>query len=722
MESNFSAEEMLSAYLLPEDIDLVENSFPTSERELPEIEVLPAEVSVKKHEEPERLKLSEVPGVEEERDSVSYLGVKLPKGEGGPYTPDTKLFMGNVVTDWDLRLMQDVAVALDLNQPLLIEGGSGLGKTETVERMCAQLDRQCFVVSCNRFDPDDIIGKMTAREDTKSGFGWKDGLVLQAIRQGGVLFLDEYNFMRGDTRGRLHKVLDSVLRGDSNIILQENNGEVVPVHPEFRLIAAQNAPGGKFTDREVLDPAQLSRFVYLKLPDKVPTEVRIARGLGAIGKGEAPAIDRSEYLVSAPGFSMQQLREVAGLEDVVLRFIEFSESIEQMVEARELAEDQTQPLHFAHDRDRGRLFKFMSRYYSGSLNDTVQRGLKFYFEGQFESELDKEKVRELAAHVRHDEAQGTRRLPLAAARPAPTNTNFSAEFEKRGFGLLDELIRRGVNAEHEVKFIAGTESPTAWAVRERSPNQDAVLESLVGVNSAKAWEMRRSALDGVLVYPDEKVLRAVAISLGGIYSEQADQMRTELSQIVKREGLSPMVYAPSIVGIQGELAASLRKELFNSEKPGTAGTDKDMGSYASSLAGLETKASWRLRKELYRNDRYPRDLFALSLVGLSSQNAENYRERLFAANSREAVAISISGLNTARSWQWRERLGLTNSLRVVSLSGTLAGVDTQQAWNCREQALSAASYTSELTTVAKGLFGDHTLSAVKTARRMSNKP
>ncbi|MCB0352624.1 MAG: hypothetical protein KDD64_03840, partial [Bdellovibrionales bacterium] len=67
-------------------------------------------------------------------DSVSFLGVELRKQFGGAHAPSLERFASNVLTKFDLELMQKIAIAFELNQPILVESGSGLGKTETVER------------------------------------------------------------------------------------------------------------------------------------------------------------------------------------------------------------------------------------------------------------------------------------------------------------------------------------------------------------------------------------------------------------------------------------------------------------------------------------------------------------------------------------------------------------------------------------------------------------
>lgn len=355
-------------------------------------------------------------------DAVAFLGVLLNKGLGGPNTPDIKRFERNVLTPYDLELMQKLAIGLLLNQPTLIESGSGLGKSETVERMCALLRLECYYANCHDFESDVLIGRIAPSEDSISGFQWKDGIAIQAIRKGGVLFLDEFNFMRGETRGRLHEILDAVLRGKKEIVLIENNGERVKVNPNFRLIAAQNPPGGKFSDREILDPAQLTRFVYLKEPSEMPLDLKIARALGAVDQ-EAICDGSGLEVLVATNNSIQTIKALAQIREVVIQFIEFEEALERLVENGSLAEDQAQPLHFAFQRDFNRVLDFTAMFFAGDLYETLKQALRYYYKNRFEADLDKRKIEELIDCLGEPAKPNPRkrelRLSLVPSNPDP---------------------------------------------------------------------------------------------------------------------------------------------------------------------------------------------------------------------------------------------------------------------------------------------------------------
>jgi midasin (ATPase involved in ribosome maturation) len=76
--------------------------------------------------------------------------------------------------------MQKLAVGLELNQPILLEGGSGIGKSSTVDRMCGYLQREVYLANCAEYDLDILIGSKTIGKD--GSVEWRDGIVTQWLR------------------------------------------------------------------------------------------------------------------------------------------------------------------------------------------------------------------------------------------------------------------------------------------------------------------------------------------------------------------------------------------------------------------------------------------------------------------------------------------------------------------------------------------------------------
>lgn len=94
-------------------------------------------------------------------------------------------------------------------------------------------------------------------------FEWVDGPLVQAMRHGDMVLLDEISLAEDAVLERLN----SVLEPGRTLTLAEKGGEAVEVlvaHPDFRVLATMN-PGGDFGKRE-LSPALRNRFTEIWVP------------------------------------------------------------------------------------------------------------------------------------------------------------------------------------------------------------------------------------------------------------------------------------------------------------------------------------------------------------------------------------------------------------------------------------------------------------------------
>ena len=161
---------------------------------------------------------------------------------------------GNL-TEWDIF---DSALATHTN--ILIEGEAGSGKTIAVQAYASAKGMRYFNVSnSNGIDPSQLFGQWIPRADGQ-GYRWQDGAVTQIVRNGGVLLLNEVNFLPT----RVSTVLFSLLDYRREIQLLENGGEVIKAHPNLLIVADMNA-GYKGTQE--LNQAFNDRFgIKLEFP------------------------------------------------------------------------------------------------------------------------------------------------------------------------------------------------------------------------------------------------------------------------------------------------------------------------------------------------------------------------------------------------------------------------------------------------------------------------
>jgi hypothetical protein len=151
--------------------------------------------------------------------------------------------------------------------PVFITGLSGNGKTFGVEQACAQLKRELIRVNITiETDEDDLIGGFRLMNGETV---WHNGPVIEALRRGGVLLLDEI-----DLASNKIMCLQSILEG-KGLYLKKTGEYIVPA-PGFTIIATANTKGkgsddGRFIGTNVLNEAFLERFP-VTFEQEYPTE------------------------------------------------------------------------------------------------------------------------------------------------------------------------------------------------------------------------------------------------------------------------------------------------------------------------------------------------------------------------------------------------------------------------------------------------------------------
>lgn len=160
----------------------------------------------------------------------------------------------------------ELVESLELGMHSLLVGPTATGKSlcafEAFER--TKIKKPVFVIegheSLKEFD---LLGGYTP--DGKGHFTWQDGVLVQAMKSGGYLFIDEASRMPTRT---LNILLGVLSRGA--VVLTEHSSEEVKVQEGFQVVMAMNL--GKGYAVNTLDTALLNRFScvleYRYLPPK----------------------------------------------------------------------------------------------------------------------------------------------------------------------------------------------------------------------------------------------------------------------------------------------------------------------------------------------------------------------------------------------------------------------------------------------------------------------
>jgi MoxR-like ATPase len=148
--------------------------------------------------------------------------------------------------------------------PVLLEGPTSAGKTTLVQYLAARCGyRSVRINNHEHTDIQEYTGSYVANSDGRLQF--QDGLLVQCLRRGDWIILDELNLAPSEVLEALNRLLDD----NRELYLAETN-EVIKPHPNFRLFATQN-PSGAYGGRKPLSRAFRNRFVEVHMDD-IPSE------------------------------------------------------------------------------------------------------------------------------------------------------------------------------------------------------------------------------------------------------------------------------------------------------------------------------------------------------------------------------------------------------------------------------------------------------------------
>lgn len=152
--------------------------------------------------------------------------------------------------------------------PVLIQGPTSAGKTSMINYL-AKITGHEFVRINNHEHTDlqEYLGTYISDDTGKLVF--KEGILVEALRKGHWIVLDELNLAPTDVLEALNRLLD-----DNRELFIPETQEVVTPHPDFMLFATQNPPG-LYGGRKVLSKAFRNRFLELHFDDIPQDELEI---------------------------------------------------------------------------------------------------------------------------------------------------------------------------------------------------------------------------------------------------------------------------------------------------------------------------------------------------------------------------------------------------------------------------------------------------------------
>lgn len=166
-----------------------------------------------------------------------------------------------IITPFVERNMLNLVRATSTRRfPVLVQGPTSSGKTSMIEYL-AKFSGNKFVRINNHEHTDlqEYLGSYMSGSDGQLRF--QEGLLVQALREGHWIVLDELNLAPSDVLEALNRLLD-----DNRELLIPETQETVRPHENFMLFATQNPPG-LYGGRKTLSRAFRNRFLELHFDD-----------------------------------------------------------------------------------------------------------------------------------------------------------------------------------------------------------------------------------------------------------------------------------------------------------------------------------------------------------------------------------------------------------------------------------------------------------------------
>ncbi|XP_032952982.1 midasin isoform X1 [Rhinolophus ferrumequinum] len=190
---------------------------------------------------------------------IQVEGYWISVGDKEPTIEETYILTSSV----KLNLRDIVRVVSAGTYPVLIQGETSVGKTSLIRWLAAATGNHCVRINNHEHtDIQEYIGCYTS--DSSGKLVFKEGVLIDAMRKGYWIILDELNLAPTDVLEALNRLLD-----DNRELLITETQEVVKAHPRFMLFATQNPPG-LYGGRKMLSRAFRNRFVELHF-DELPS-------------------------------------------------------------------------------------------------------------------------------------------------------------------------------------------------------------------------------------------------------------------------------------------------------------------------------------------------------------------------------------------------------------------------------------------------------------------
>ena len=379
---------------------------------------------------------------------VSVMGVELPVYEG----PDGSTFTDEEFADFSkdeasLDLLKRYAVSANLNQPVLLEGVTDIGKSKALEFLAHLCNRRLFRLSFSgQTDVSEFVGKFVPNTNGARGafekilknheqlskqskqivdrvksdgrgftesecrdiandeglslgddvkWIWQDGYVINAMThdrgRGSWLYLDELGAVEPQVIIKLNRIFEDKPR----LEIAEDGNRTISAGADFRIFASTNPP--EYSGRNPFAPDYLRRFVYQKL-SRLKPRVALGRLLSIFTKKRPDVKNSMEKIGVLPPAPLDFEHHEEGAERLFEILVEIETQVNSALQKGDLLRDQRQKFELEFTNNK-RIGQFLESFGGANIEKAFQVALELYVYSKFGSDEDRTVVKKIVETV-----------------------------------------------------------------------------------------------------------------------------------------------------------------------------------------------------------------------------------------------------------------------------------------------------------------------------------
>jgi len=318
----------------------------------------------------EKNKPAEVkPSITENGDTVSIGAIDLDvNSKGGQFVPSKKARLVNV--DSTVKVLEKMAKCTKFDEPVLMVGPTAAGKTAMVKYLANMTNNNLRRYNLSmQTDTTEFIGgyKPTG---VPGEYVWTDGILVDAMKKGDWVVLDEINLAEPAILERINSLLD----GDRSLVLTEKGNERIEAHPNFRVFATMNPATSEYGGRKELSLAMRNRFSEMWVPGVVDPE------------------EQKEIMKVF-------MKKVPDGDKVAPKMVDFQNQLAEKVKNKEIAAKQREGFVYTL-RNLGRWADFMKEFHEEtSVEEAFLDGAEHVYASEIADKKDRETVKKLARRI-----------------------------------------------------------------------------------------------------------------------------------------------------------------------------------------------------------------------------------------------------------------------------------------------------------------------------------